>query len=96
VSVTVTLLIGTQALEVELDDTALATIAAALPHSVAAPSPYVTVLEAAELLRTNRQRIYDLLSARKLERLKDGSRTLLRRADVLAYLENGDNRRWTR
>lgn len=63
---------------------------------VAAPppdSPYLTIREAADLMRCSRQRIDDLLSARRLERVKDGSRTLLRRADVMCYLEDGGNGR---
>jgi hypothetical protein len=36
----------------------------------------------------SRQRVDDLLSARILPRTKDGSRTLIRRTDVLAYLES--------
>ncbi len=50
----------------------------------------LTVDEAAVLLRCKRQRIYDLVSQRRLPCLKDGSRVLLRRADLLAYLD------WTR
>jgi excisionase family DNA binding protein len=46
----------------------------------------LSVPEAAELLRCSRQRVYDLLSAGRLERLKDGSRVLVRRADVIAHL----------
>jgi excisionase family DNA binding protein len=56
-------------------------------------SPYMTIPEAAVLMRCSRQRIDDLLTARVLERVKDGSRTLLRRADVLRYLEDGANGR---
>jgi excisionase family DNA binding protein len=58
-----------------------------------ADCPFMTIPEAAAFLRTSRQRIDDLLSARRIERVKDGSRTLLRRADVLAYLEAGSNGR---
>jgi excisionase family DNA binding protein len=82
---------------VELDADALATIAAALPHvDPPPPSPYMTIPEAAEFLRCSRQRVDDLLSARCLERVKDGSRTLLRRSDVLAYLESARNGRRVR
>jgi excisionase family DNA binding protein len=52
----------------------------------------LSVPEAAELLRCSRQRVYDLLSAGRLERLKDGSRVLVRRADVIAHLLPGDSR----
>lgn len=54
-----------------------------------APSPYLSVPEAAEYLRAKPQRVYDLLSARRLTRYKDGSRTLVSRAELDAYLENG-------
>ena len=49
-------------------------------------SEFLTVPEAAELLRAKPQRVYDLLSAGRLERFKDGSRVLVRRADVVAHL----------
>lgn len=49
-------------------------------------SELMTVPEAAELLRCKPQRVYDLLSDGRLERLKDGSRVLVRRADVVAHL----------
>jgi excisionase family DNA binding protein len=82
-AVAVTLLIAGQPLVVELDETALATIAAALAERDVAPvSPYMTVLEAAGFLRTSRQAVYDLLSAGKLARHKVGSRTLIARTDV--------------
>src|SRR5262245_11459305 len=44
-------------------------------------SPFVTVDEAARILRCDRQRIYDLASAGRLPRVKEGGRTLHRRAD---------------
>ena len=49
-------------------------------------SEFVTVDEAAEILRSARQRVYDLCSNGRLTRVKDGSRTLLRRDEILAYL----------
>ena len=45
-------------------------------------SPYLNVAEAADYLRCDRQRIYDLLSSRRLTKLKDGSRVLLWRAEL--------------
>jgi len=51
------------------------------------PSPYMTVVEAASYLRCSRQRVYDLLSAGRLERRKDGARTLVSRAEIERYLE---------
>ena len=53
----------------------------------AAASPYLTVVEAADFLRCKRQRIDDLLSQGRLARHKDGSRTLLRRSELTAYVE---------
>jgi len=50
------------------------------------PSPYMTIPEAAELLRCSRQRIDDLLSQRRLNRHKDGARTLVSRAEIEGYL----------
>lgn len=50
------------------------------------PSPYLTVAEAAVYLRASRQRVYDLLSSRRLPRHKDGTRVLIRRTDLDAYL----------
>lgn len=48
--------------------------------------PYLSVDEAAELLRAKPQRIYDLLSTGRLTRFKDGSRVLVSRAELEAYL----------
>jgi excisionase family DNA binding protein len=55
-------------------------------NNTAAPSPYMTVIEAAEFLRSSRQRIHDLLSARRLQRYKDGARTLVRREEIERYV----------
>ena len=55
--------------------------AAAVP-----PSPYMTVAEAAEYLRCDRHRIYDLLSARRLSKRKDGSRVLVLLAELDSYV----------
>jgi excisionase family DNA binding protein len=61
---------------------------AALTHS-----PYLTVTEAAEHLRAKPQRVYDLLSSGRLRRYKDGSRVLVSRAEIDAYLSgSGPNR----
>ena len=51
-----------------------------------AASKYLTVPEAADLLRSKPQRVYDLVSATVLTRHKDGARVLLLRAEVEAYL----------
>jgi excisionase family DNA binding protein len=52
----------------------------------ATKSEFLTVPEVAELLRAKPQRVYDLLSDGRLKRFKDGSRVLVRRADVVAHL----------
>lgn len=54
------------------------------------PSPYMSIPEAASFLRCERQRVYDLLSRRTFERFKDGSRTLLLRAEVESYVERSN------
>ncbi|HET7052463.1 MAG TPA: helix-turn-helix domain-containing protein [Solirubrobacterales bacterium] len=51
-------------------------------------SPYLSVEEGAEYLRCKPKRIYDLTSQGRLPCAKDGSRTLLRRTDLDAYLED--------
>ena len=50
-------------------------------------SDLLTVDEAAAFLRCKPQRIRDLLSQRRLARVKDGGRTLIERADLEAHLE---------
>ncbi len=52
-------------------------------------SPYLTVKEAAAYLRTTPQRIYELTCAKRLPKVKDGGRVLIRRRDLHAWL--GDN-----
>ena len=54
---------------------------AAVPTSL-----YLTVDETAELLRTSRGRVDNLLSAGKLTRVKDGRRTLILRSEIDSYL----------
>ena len=49
-------------------------------------SEFLTVPETAEILRAKPQRVYDLLSDGRLTRLKDGSRVLISRAEVLSHL----------
>jgi excisionase family DNA binding protein len=49
-------------------------------------SPYLTVAQAAEYLCARPQRVYDLLSARRLTRYKDGTRVLVARAELEAHL----------
>ena len=49
-------------------------------------SPFLTIPETAELLRAKRHRVDDLLSRGTLTRIKDGSRTLIARAELEDYL----------
>jgi excisionase family DNA binding protein len=56
-------------------------------------SPYLSVEEAAELLRAKPQRIYDMRSAGRLTRFGDGSRALISRAEIEAHLAGGTNGR---
>lgn len=68
---------------------AIATRAVALVLERLTPAPateYLNVAEAAELLRCDRQRIYDLCSSGRLRRYKDGSRVLVSRAEIEAHL----------
>jgi excisionase family DNA binding protein len=53
------------------------------------PEPLLNVEEAARYLACKPKRVYDLCSQRRIPFTKDGSRTLLRRADLDAYLMNG-------
>jgi excisionase family DNA binding protein len=55
-------------------------------------SPYLTVEEAAEYLRAEKHRVYDLLSSGRLTRHKDGSRVLVERSELEAYLAGRDGR----
>jgi excisionase family DNA binding protein len=50
---------------------------------------YLTVTEAAAFLRAKPQRVYDLLSSRRLQRFKDGARVLVSRVELEAYLAGG-------
>ena len=52
----------------------------------ASESEFLTVAEAAEFLRSKPQRVYDLLSSRRLPKYGDGSRVLVRRADLEAHV----------
>lgn len=73
---------------------AAALVIARLPPPRAA-SPYLTVREAAELLRARPQRVHDLLCQRRLTRVKDGGRTLVLRAELEAHLRGEQTGDWT-
>lgn len=64
-------------------------LAPALADRVAPPPApeYLNPVEAAELLRTTRRRVYDLTQDGRLPRMKVGGRLLVRRADVIALIE---------
>ena len=62
------------------------------PNTSEVTSPYLTIREAAVLLRCSRQRIDDLLSQRRLTRHKDGSRTLVLRAEIQEHLRHEERR----
>ena len=55
------------------------------------PSPLLTVDEAGAYIRAKPQRIRDLLYQRRLTAIKDGTRTLIVRAELDAYLNNERN-----
>ena len=52
----------------------------------AKPESFIGVAEAAEHLACKPQRIYDLVSQRRLDFHRDGRRLLFRRSDLDAYL----------
>ncbi len=53
---------------------------------------WLTVAECAEHLRCSTGRIYQLVSARRIPYSKDGSRTLFRRSQIDAWIEEGGAR----
>jgi excisionase family DNA binding protein len=59
-------------------------------RTVPTESRYLRVAEAATYLRCTRQRVYDLCRQGSPTRLKDGSRVLLDRAELDAYLRSHD------
>jgi excisionase family DNA binding protein len=61
-------------------------VIAQLGHPEPDNSPYMTIVQAAEYMQAKRHRVDDLLSKGVLTRIKDGSRTLVARAELEAYL----------
>lgn len=61
-------------------------VAEGLVLEPAPESEYLTPAEAADFMRCDRQRIYDLLSSRRLPKYPDGSRVLVKRTDINNYL----------
>jgi len=45
------------------------------------------VRDAAELLAISRSRLYELIAEGKIRALKDGARTLVRRSELVNYLD---------
>jgi excisionase family DNA binding protein len=64
-------------------------VAALVGESQPAVDPLLTVEEAADYLRCEKQRVYDLASSRRLAAAKDGRRSLFRRSALDAYLGEG-------
>lgn len=75
-------------LTISLDTEALAVIASALPIQQTDDRELLTIPQAAEMCGVRRCTIDAWLSARRLPRVKAGRRTLIRRADIDAFLEN--------
>lgn len=89
-SVEITLALNGIPVPAVLDEHALRAIASAtVEPAPASTSPYLTIPEAAEVLRCRRQRIDDLLSQRRLTRIKEGRRTLVRRDEIELWLKAG-------
>lgn len=81
---------------VVLDDAALDALADRVAQRERPPepaSPFMTIKEAAVYIRAPRQRVDDLCSQGRLERVKDGTRTLIARRDLDAYLSDGSRKR---
>jgi excisionase family DNA binding protein len=55
-------------------------------------SPYLSVAEAADYLRSSKQRVYDLLSSGRVTRRKDGARVLVERAELDRYLASNGSK----
>jgi excisionase family DNA binding protein len=70
----------------ELAERAADLVLARLAEQRPEASEYLSVREAAELLRSKPQRVYDLLSDGRLTRVKEGSRVLVSRAEIEAHL----------
>jgi excisionase family DNA binding protein len=84
VSATVPTLAMFEALERRIEELEVRVSETAEPQS-----PYMSIAEAAAYLRCSRQRVYDLLSSRRLPKRKDGARVLIARKDLDVYLNDG-------
>lgn len=79
----------TLAIPAEVVDAIAARVRTELLAELGRPTdPWLDVAEAADYLRCKRQRIYDLCQQGRLKPARDGSRLLLRRSWLDAYLES--------
>lgn len=89
---------GGLAFQLEASPTIITAIAAAVADelerrgstSSAPASPWLTVDETANYLRSARQRVYDLVNSGALEPARDGRRLLFKRDQLDAYLAGTD------
>jgi excisionase family DNA binding protein len=68
-------------------DRVTAGVVAAINIAATTRTPYLTVVEAAEYLRWSRERIYKLTAASAIPHVRHGSRILLRRDWLDAWME---------
>lgn len=80
---------ATITLSSELVEQVAQRVAEILAERVATVPDYLTPTEAADYMRCSKQRIYDLTSGGRLPVCKDGSRSLYRRDNLDAYLNEG-------
>ncbi|MCB0828870.1 MAG: helix-turn-helix domain-containing protein [Solirubrobacterales bacterium] len=80
--------------QIDIPDELVEAIAARVVELTGNPkaSPLMTVSEAADYLRCQPKRIYDLTSQRRIDFVKDGSRTLVRREALDRYLSESCSR----
>ena len=84
---------ATNAVTVQLPDDLIEQIAQRAAEPVTerqqtTATPWLNVTEAADRLRCEKDRIYDLVQQGKLQPRRDGRRVLLHRDDIDAYLES--------
>ena len=81
-------------LQIGIPDELVEAIAARVAERLATgqPSPLMTVTEAADYLRCKPKRIHDLVSQRRIDFEKDGSRTLVRQEALDQYLSENSSR----
>jgi excisionase family DNA binding protein len=84
-----TLVLTADAVEAIVERTAHLVLARLQADQPSTTSPYLSVAEAADFARCSKQRIYDLRSSGRLTRAGDGARGLVRRDELMAYLEGG-------